>query len=202
MLNPNLNLKLNRSVCQRVTGVTLIEMIMTLAVIAIVLALGTPATARWVRQSELRSSAETLRSVLQRTRAEAVSRNARMRVSLGDAQGRPGWAMGCVRVNTGCPAQLVLHAADAQSKVRWGAAKIAVAGNLSVALAAGAALPGSIDFYPFGDAPQVADGTDITRIDLFHVADANVRRLIVSIDGGGNVRICDPTLAATDPGAC
>lgn len=196
MLNPM------HASCQANSGVTLVEMLITLCILIIVLALGAPATARWVRDSEVRSGAETLRSVLQRTRAEAVSRNARMRVSLGDGQGHPVWVMGCVRINAACPAQLYQHAAEMNGKVRWGAAPSAAAGDVSVALGAGDALPGSVDFYPLGDAPQVAAGTDLARIDVFHAADDQARRLVVSIDGGGNIRLCNPALVSPDPGAC
>ena len=196
MLNPN------RAACQTITGVNLVEMMVTLAILVIVLSLGAPAMARWVRDSEVRSSAETLRSILQRTRAEAVSRNTLMRVSLGDAHGHPAWVMGCVRISAVCPAQLFQHAAEMTGKVRWGAAKSAKANTVKIALEAGDAMPGTVDFYPFGDAPKVAEGTDIARIDVFHAIDDRARRLIVSIDGGGNIRLCDPELLPPDPGAC
>ena len=181
------------------SGVTLIEMIITLAVLSIVLALSAPGAARWVRQSEIRSSAESLRSALQRARIEAVSRNARVRVTLGDAEGRPQWQLGCVRVNAACPAQLIQKDADSRDKVRWGAATAAVT-DLSSALDAGSALPGSVDFFPLGDARQVASDIDIARIDVFFLNDANAGRLVVRIDSAGNVSFCDPQAGAV--GAC
>lgn len=181
------------------SGVTLIEMIITLAVLAVVLALSAPSAARWVRQSEIRSSAESLRSVLQRARIEAVSRNARVRATLGDAEGRPQWRLACVRVNASCPAQLNQQAADSHDKIRWGAATASVS-DLTVALDAGNLLPGSVDFFPLGDAPQVASEIDIARMDVFFPDDPDAGRLVVRIDSGGNVSLCDSQPGAT--GAC
>ena len=76
------------------------------------------------------------------------------------------------------------------------------AATVTVALTAGAALPGNLDFFPLGDAPHIATGTDIARIDVLHARDTEVRRLVVRIDGAGNVRICDPMLLLADPGGC
>ena len=183
-------------------GITMIEMMVTVSVLAIVLVVITPEAARWVRQSEVRSSAENLRSVLQRARAEAVARNARIRISLGNDQGFAQWSFGCVRVSASCPAVLQSHAAQIDSAVRWAGALLDGAATATVALTAGAALPGKVDFFPLGDAPHIAMGTDIARIDVLHSRDTLVRRLVVRIDGAGNVRICDPALPAADPGGC
>ena len=174
-------------------------MSITLAVLAIVLALSAPSAARWVRQSEIRSSAESLRSALQRARIEAVSRNARVRVTLGDAEGRPQWQLACVRTNAACPAQLIKKNADSHDKVRWGAATAAVV-DFSAALDAGSSMPGSVDFFPLGDARQVASDIDIARVDVFFLDDADAGHLIVRIDSAGNVSLCDPQADAV--GAC
>ena len=185
-----------------ISGVTLIEVIVTLSVLTLVLALSAPALSRWVNRFALGSSAERLRSALQSARAEAVARNARIRVTLGDASGLPQWQLACVRVNADCPAQLFRQPASGRDPVRWAATDAASAGDLSVIPKAGNLLPGSVDFFPLGDAPQVASGTDIARIDVLIPDDATAGRRVVRIDGGGNVRLCDPELKPPQPGAC
>lgn len=186
----------------QITGITMIEMLISLLVLAIILSIGAPATARWVRQSEIRSSAESLRSALQQARTEAIKRNARMRITLGDATGLARWSMGCVRVSAACPDVLQAQTASSSRSVRWGAAKFVATANLSVGLAVGAGMPARVDFFPLGDAPLIATGNDIARIDVVHARDDTAGRMVVRIDAAGNVRICDPSLPVTDVRRC
>lgn len=183
-------------------GITLIELLLTLTIMAIVLALGVPATARWVRDIEVRSSAESLKSALQLARSEAVSRNTRVHIQLGNDTGHPGWLITCVYASTLCPSALNNHPPEVTSLIRWGAEVITNAGKTSTALKPGLNLPGGVDFYPLGDARQIAYGTDLARIDIIHARDSTARRLIIRIDGAGNIRLCDPALNAKNAEAC
>lgn len=180
----------------------MIEMFIVLAVLAVVLALGTPEISRWLRQSEIRSSAESLRSALQSARTEAVARNTRIRIILGDSSGGTGWTMGCVKNGDLCPAVLRAQPAPSDSEIRWGAATSAGVGNLAISLAAGASLPGQVEFFPLGGAPGIGSGHDLARIDVLHASDTAAGRRVVRIDSAGNVRICDPALPASAVGRC
>jgi hypothetical protein len=73
---------------------------------------------------------------------------------------------------------------------------------MTTALKAGAALPGTIDFFPLGDAPQVTGGTDIARIDVIHPATKDDERRVLRIDGAGNIRLCNPLRPTDHPEAC
>lgn len=187
---------------RQISGITMIEMLISMLLLAIVLSIGAPATARWVRQSEIRSSAESLRSALQKARSEAIARNTRIRTSLGDNTGLARWSMGCVRVSTACPHVLHEQTVPSASSVRWGATRFVANDDLSVGLAVGASMPGSVDFFPLGDAPLIATGNDIARIDILHARDDTAGRLVVRIDGAGNIRICDPALPVTNVRRC
>lgn len=180
----------------------MIEMCITAFILGLVMALGMPSAARWVRQSQIRSSAESLRSALQKSRAEAIARNARINITLGDATGLPQWRIGCVRVSALCPGNLHAQIAAEGGSIRWGAANAAAAADTSVALSVGAGLPASVEFHPLGDAPRVFSGSDIARVDVLHRADTDAGHLVVRIDGAGNVSICDPSLATSDPRGC
>lgn len=180
----------------------MIEMFIVLVVLAVVMAMGAPALSHWLRQAEIRSSAESLRSALQKARTEAIGRNTKIIITISDAIGHPIWTMGCVGASNLCPAILHTQRAPSDSGVRWGAVTSAGAGNLSVALAAGAALPADVIFSPLGDAPRVANGKEIARVDVMHAGDATVGRLVLRIDGAGNIRVCDPSLATTDVRGC
>ena len=181
---------------------TIIELLITLVVISVVLATGTPSAVRWVRAMEVRSSAESLRSALQRARAEAIARNTRIRISLSDSRGVPGWSVTCVYATAACPSPLLAHPLEASSLVRWGGAQLAGSSKTDTALRAGVALPGTLDFFPLGDVPQVIRGTDIARVDVIHSAAADEIRLILKVDGAGTIRLCNPARPTAHPEAC
>lgn len=180
----------------------MLEMLMTLFILSIVLALGMPATARWVRQSEIRSGAESLRSALQKARAEAIARNIKIFIRLGDPAGIPQWTIGCVTATTRCPDNIHSQVPSAGGRIRWGGARAAAAVDTSAALAVGAGMPGNVEFHPLGNAPKVLSGTDTARIDVLSPGDSSAGRLVVRIDGAGNVSICDPGLPDTDIRRC
>jgi len=183
-------------------GVTMIEMCITMLVLAIVLGLGMPSTARWVHQWQIRTSAENLRSALHKSRAEAIARNTKINITLGNSAGLPQWRIACVRASTLCPGNLHTQAASGGSSIRWGAAKAPAAAQIAVALVAGAGLPASVAFHPLGNAPRIVSGSDIARIDVLHPDDSAAGRLVVRIDGAGNVSICDPALPVSDVRGC
>ena len=193
---------LNSRCLRPVAGVTMIEMFITLFVLAIVLATGMPSTAHWVHRWQIRASAESLRSALQKSRAEAIARNTKINITLGDPSGLPQWRIDCARVTVLCPNNLHAQVASAGSGIRWGAAKAAAAANIAVALVAGADLPATVEFHPLGNAPRIVSGSDIARIDVIHPADSAAGRLVVRTDGAGNVSICDPALPGSDVRGC
>jgi len=63
-------------------GVTLIELMVALSILAAVLALAAPGYGTWVQNGRIRSSAESMLSGLQFAKSEAVARNARVRFQL------------------------------------------------------------------------------------------------------------------------
>ena len=64
---------------------TLIELMVGVTLVAIVLMLGMPAMALWMKNSRIRSAAETLQNSFQSARAEAVRRNQVVRIQLVDS---------------------------------------------------------------------------------------------------------------------
>lgn len=186
----------------RASGLTLIELLIALSITAVVLAAGAPAMGQWIRDLEVRSSAAALLAALQATRAEALSRNATMRLQLVDKQGRPGWVAGCVQVSARCPATVRSLPVDGATAVRWGGATPQSMPALASRLAAGGALPNGISFDALGGAPGVARGTDLARIDVMHARGEGVRRLVLTIAAHGMVRLCDPAAAAGHPERC
>lgn len=183
-------------------GVTLAEVLITLTVSAVVLATGAPAMGQWLRDIEIRSSASSLLSALQAARAEALSRNASVRLELNDPEGRPGWRLTCVQVSARCPVQIREETVNTGTGVRWGVATLTGMPAFGTTITAGQGMPASVRFDAVGAAPAVATGADIARIDITHANDANARRRIVLIAAQGMVRICDPAATSGQPGHC
>jgi len=68
----------------RERGMTLIELMVGIAVLAIALMLGIPSFGEWLRNTRIRSTADALQNGLQLARTEAVRRNAPVRFQLVD----------------------------------------------------------------------------------------------------------------------
>lgn len=187
---------------QRLAGVTLIELMIALSVAAIVLSIGAPAAGQWLRDVEIRSSASALLAALQSARAEAIVRNAPVRLRLTDTLGRPGWDVGCVHVSARCPASIRRQPVSTSTDVRWGAALPANVPAFSAAIPAGLGLPAGVTFDALGAAPAVGGGTDIARIDIANARGEEARRLVILIAAQGMVRLCDPLAAKDRPERC
>jgi type IV fimbrial biogenesis protein FimT len=183
-------------------GLTLIELLITLSVSAVVLATGAPAMGQWLRDIEIRGSASSLLSALQAARAEALARNASVRLELSDKQGRPGWRLVCVQVSNRCPALIRQQAIDIQTGVRWGVSALSGMPAFGAVIVAGHGLPSSVRFDALGAAPAIASGSDVARVDITHANDATARRRVVLIAAQGMTRSCDPSVASAHPEHC
>ncbi len=183
-------------------GVSLVEWMTVLSVSSIVLMLALPAMGNWLRDIEVRSSAGTLMAALQSARAEAIARNADVRLQLVDKLGRPGWKVSCVNASASCPGELRGQPPATATGARWGASMSPALPPLDTAIAAGEGLPAGITFDPLGSAPAVAAGTDPARIDITNANDASARRLVILIAAHGRVHLCDPLAATGRPERC
>ena len=185
---------------RRQRGLSSIELMMGVAIMAILLAGGLPSFQAWIQGMRLRATAESVISGLQIARAEALKRNARVRLTLGDGDGNPVWRVGCVNVSADCPAQIQSRPLEGGGGVRLGADATPLsspppASAFVVPLGAGAGLPGGVTFDGFGRMPASAAGVDIARIDIMSAASGAARRLVIAV-GGGQFRLCDPALSA------
>ena len=187
---------------QRVHGLTLIELLIVITLSVVVIAVGAPAMGQWVRDIEVRTSAALLLSALHATRAEALTRNASVRIDFPDTEGRPGWRMTCVQATARCPATLRQHAVDTGTAVRWGAAKLGTMPSFGTAITAGHEFPASVRFDTSGAVPDISTGDSVARIDVTYHDVTNVRRMVVLVSALGMARICDPAASVGHPQYC
>lgn len=171
------------SLKSRSLGFSLIELMIAITVMAILLGLAVPSFKTWMQNSQIRNAAESIQNGLQRARAEAVTRNARVEFVLGADS---SWVVKLVG-----GANIDARPANEGSR------------NVTrTVLPAGAT---TITFDNFGGVVANADASaTLTRVDLDSplITPADSQELRVTIGVGGNARMCNPNLAAPNARAC
>ena len=197
MLNPHKNS----------AGFSLIELMVTIALVGILAVMGVPAFTNWIQNSHIRTAAESISDGLQLARAEAVRRNTTVRFNLTSASGLVDWEV-CASANSPCPSSdIIQKRANTEGSVN---ARIGVynngdgnnAANYATIIAAGNELPAHATFNGLGR--TVSDSTsNVVRVDVTNSVNANARRLVITVGiPGGEIRMCDPALTSPDPKAC
>lgn len=197
---------------KRQRGMTMIELMVGVAIVAVLLMTGMPSFNLWIQNSQNRAAAESVLNGLQLARAEAVRRNTVVRFSFTDTTGLVAWNVGCASVTTDCPATIQQRSSNEgalNARVGISTTEVPVptpSGHFSTAIAAGTGLADGgvgVSFNGVGRVPSINVGTDITRADITNSAVSAARRYVLTISPGGQARMCDPAIAyANDPQGC
>jgi type IV fimbrial biogenesis protein FimT len=197
-------------------GVSLIELLVGIAILAIAIAIGAPSFAEWINNSQIRSTAESVQSGLQFARSEAVRRNAVVRMQL------------TTTVDNGCAVDkngtnwVVNMSASTSPATKCGAdvsdinSPFLLQKGTSVSSKASATVSGSQAVVAFNGLGRVVDttnpttaiGTSTINIKSSRGACAadpigTLRCLRVVVTPGGQIRMCDPKRTdTTDPMVC
>lgn len=183
------------------SGITLVEVLVSLVVMSCLLLVGTPSFTRWIQETQLRAAAESIRTGLQLARGEAVRRNQPVRFLLNGAGGLVEWQVGCRVPGAACPARIGTQAGGEFGRnARAAATDIAAdAAKYSLALVPGSGLPFSVEFDGLG----AVVGGNGGRIDVSNAALQPSPRLCIVVGGNGLIRLCNPDLSrATNPQGC
>ncbi|MFN5746320.1 MAG: Tfp pilus assembly protein FimT/FimU [Methylococcaceae bacterium] len=200
------------------SGITLIEVLTTLAVVSLVLGLGVPGISDWIRNAQIRTTAEALQSGLQLARAEAVKRNAPVRFQLVDGAGAActhSTRSGLWVVSLNDPAgkcDYVPADPPAPPAAAEGADPYIIQARLAMEIQAAvtvAANQGLIVFNVLGQRTAASAALGAVNLSVSSPAGGSclaeggtVRCLRVAVSTAGQIRLCDPSLAAGDPGSC
>lgn len=167
-------------------GVTLIELMIAIVIMAILLAIALPSFKTWMLNTQIRTATESIQNGLQLARAEAVRRNERVKFVLGAAS---SWAV----------------STDAGTAIQ---SRTSSEGSSSVTVTVTPLNATTATFNALGRIVANTDTTSsLTQIDLgvpTSILPANLSQsLSIMITSGGQVRSCDPRFNATsDPRAC
>lgn len=197
----------NPSLIRHQRGFTLIELMVGLAVFAILLALAWPNFQSSIQNAQVRTAAESIVNGLQLTRAEAVRRNSEVQFQLSNTlggaavSGGTDWSIVPDNLSTpGTPAfttAMQTRNGNDTLNARVGA-KTAV--DFTAAAAAGASLPGNITYTGMG---RLTAASTIVQIDVTNITGTSARRLSIILTPGGQIRLCDPALTlANNPQGC
>ncbi len=165
-------------------GVTLIELLIGMAILALILSLGLPSISTWMQNTQLRSAAESIQSGLQLARAEAVKRNTFVGFTMAGPDS--SWSVDVMN-----PPQNIQ-------------ARTAAEGTSNAQIAT---TDPTIVFDGLGKANIAANAT----IQVTNPTGGACKTLItpgmnclnVTVSVGGQVKMCDPTVvAAGDTRAC
>lgn len=201
-------------------GFSLVETMVTIAVVAIMLSVGLPSLSVWMKNNQIKTTAQNVLTGLQLARGEAVRQNSQVLFQLTDTgnTGVPTWTV-LSYSSQPCQKDVKLFPCPIESSASDEGGSLARIGvnaddistnNYSYATAipagknmGGKILPGVV-FNAFGqvmnDAAANAIATRVTRIDVTNPTDTATRRMVVRIPVGGSASMCDP--AATNSQAC
>ena len=188
-------------------GFTLIELMVGLAIFAFLLAMGAPSFSTWVQNGQIRTATEAVQNGLQLARAEAVRRNMPVRFQLTNtltsacalSTSGSNWVVSLDSPVGACDAaptaDLAAPTAPRIIQVRAsseGTANAVIASDVSNVVFNGLGRPSSAMSInitnPTGGACAAATGP--------------MRCLRVIVSAGGQIRLCDPRFASTDPQGC
>lgn len=210
MLSPRRTARLGMP---RQRGFTLVELAITLALLAILLFAVTPEVTSMIANSRVRSSAESLQAGLQRARNEALRRNEQVTFwllttnisntldnSCALSSTATAWAVGrndpsgkCVAANSETVDPLFIE------KSIGGVAGAGVA--ISAFETDGTTAAARVAFDGFG---RVVNASPIAMINLDNANSGNdFRPLRLQLSRNGSVRLCEPRVTdANDPRRC
>lgn len=198
---------------QRIRGFSLIELMVTLSIVALLIAAVAPSVTAWLVDIRIRGLAESLVNGLQTARNEAVRRNQNIgfylvsstdgmltsSCTLSSSSG--SWVVSaqspvshCTDTPSATTAPMIVATFSAGGQASSSLAVTGLQTNESTAA-------NMVTFNGFG---RVVNSTGLGRIDVKSATSASrYRTLQVMISPTGSIRMCDPAVtSASDPRIC
>lgn len=169
-------------------GVSLIEMIVGLAIVAILFAMGAPSFFGWMASIQVRAAAEGLLSGLQLARTEAAKRNQQVSFNLVSTTGA-GWTVTVTADGTSIQTRAAAESSQNVVVTATPTATVFTFNNLGQRVA-----------------PAAASGTVTLALENSQAGDCQpagpIRCMNIQIPVGGQIKMCDPALPSSNPQGC
>lgn len=187
-------------------GFTILEVVIAITIAGLMVMAALPSTSAWMRNTRIRTAAESISNGVQQARNEAVRRNQPVgfflvsdidAVSLTDAcalsSTSSGWVVGLASPAGKC-------ATDRSTFIAMRPPGD-TSNGLSVAAVDSAA--GAADAITFNGYGQITAANAIGCIRVRNAIDSSARALNIAVNAGGQVRMCDPAVtSSSDPRKC
>jgi type IV fimbrial biogenesis protein FimT len=178
-------------------GVTLVELVVTLAIVVILMALAIPSYTQWIANTKVRTTAEAIQNGLMLAKAEALRRNTRVQFVLTNTS--PVVAnVNSVTASTSGTSWMVrvYEAGGTYASADFVQGRSAAEGGTNTAVSAGAS---SLIFNGSGGVWTLVGGAltipGSTGISISVSGTASNRQLNVTISQAGAIRMCDPAIS-------
>lgn len=189
-------------------GLTLIELLVTLAVMATLLVAATPPLTAWMANAKVRSSAEQLQNSLRLAQSEALRRNRQTALAL--TNGTPSLTATAVANGRNWFIRALPKLAGETADDGWYVQGVSLPSGTRVSITG----PGALCFNTIGrpvtngstglgvNCSAPTNATTPTTYDL--TVGGTTRALRVQVFLGGQIRLCDPakTLSSSVPDGC
>ena len=175
---------------RRQAGISLIEIMVTLGILAMLLGFGLPSFRTYMQNTQTRAAAESILNGLQTTRNESIRRNSTLEFTIHNGT---GWDI--------CPPAIDVYPCPA-NRIQMRDATEGSANAIATVLPGGA---DTVGFNGLGRVVPNANGSaSLTQINVSNplITGPQARPLNIIITPGGTFRLCDPAVAAGDPRAC
>ena len=187
-----------RHMLKKAAGFSLIELMVSLAVFAVLITLAVPSYSEWIRNSRIRTTADSIQNGLQIAKAEAVRQNTTARFQFTDTldsacaltTSGPNWIVSIDDVAGKCDVAPSEITAPRIVRVRSGAE----GSSANTTIASGQ------ESFVFNGMGRLVPAATVS----INVTDTTgtSRSLRVSVSAGGQIRMCDPALPSTDIQSC
>jgi type IV fimbrial biogenesis protein FimT len=174
-------------------GFSLVELMVVVIIIAIIAAIAIPTFRTWIRNTRVRTTADSIVAGFQMAKNESLRRNVDIRLTFNADD--TSWVVGCDQADAADANADGLEDCPAVIKSRS-----ASDGSLNLKAAVTPAGAASVLYSGFGRIKGGAENP-ITSIDIPSVPEDSVTTLRIVVTGG-SIKMCDPAIAAGDPRAC
>lgn len=200
-----------------VVGLTLLELSVVIAIVAVLASLALPNFSTWIQNGHIRNGSESLLNGLQSARAEAVKRNTSVRFQLTttiDANcalstSAGNWLISVDNPAGACDGALVNEAFPLSDATNNPAPRIihryaSSEGARNASVVASQAVLVFNGMGRLSPPPATAITIDIANAigGACATASGPMRCLRVVVSTAGQIRLCDPAVASADPRAC
>lgn len=192
-------------------GFTVIEMMITIAIVLVILALAAPSFRTFLQNAQIRTAAESTQAGLHFAKSEALRRNTRVTYwAVNDltsgcslSNGGKSWVVSIANPASACNETPEAHDAepDTYTAHRIFQTRSSNEGSPDINVVANSSC---ITFNGFGriEATCPGGGAPISSIAITSTA-PNTRTLNIRVSSGGSIRMCNPAvLSVNDPAYC